>query len=185
MSFSFALKFVAACAVSVCASSTFAHIVLAEPAALGSTGYNAALRVGHGCNGTATTAIRVTVPAGFQGAKPMPKAGWVLSTVVGKLDKPFDDHGKQITEGVTSITWTASPGNALPDAYFDEFVLRGSLPATGGEGGAMWFKVLQTCEQGSTDWAEIPAPGKSAHDLKSPAAKLEIIPSDHVGGHQH
>ncbi|WP_394788808.1 YcnI family protein [Rhodoferax sp.] len=182
MKFSFAIKAVAACAVSLCASASFAHIVLADSAALGNTGYSAALRVGHGCNGAATTAIRVTVPAGFKDAKPQPKAGWVLSTTVGKLEKPFDDHGKQITEGVTSITWTAAPGNALPDAYFDEFVLRGSLP---GEAGVMWFKVLQTCETGSVDWAEIPAAGKSAHDLKSPAAMLEIIPSDHVGGHQH
>lgn len=181
MSSSFALKFVAVCAASVCASSVFAHIVLAEPAALGNTGYSAALRVGHGCDGAATTAIRVTVPAGFKGAKPMPKAGWLLSTKSGKLAVPYDDHGTPVTEGVTEITWTAAPGNALPDAYFDEFVLRGNLP---GEAGAMWFKVLQTCATGSIDWAEIPAAGQSAHSLKSPAAMLEIIPSDHVG-HQH
>lgn len=182
MSFSFAIKCLATCAVAISASTSFAHIVLADSAALGNTGYSAALRVGHGCNGSATTAIRVTVPAGFKGAKPMPKAGWVLSTTVGKLATPFDDHGTLVTEGLLAVTWTATPGNALPDAYFDEFVLRGNLP---GEAGAMWFKVLQTCEKGGTDWAEIPAAGTSAHDLKSPAAMLEIIPSEHVGGHQH
>jgi uncharacterized protein YcnI len=48
----------------------------------------------------------------------------------------------------------------------------------------MAFKVLQTCEKGSIDWAEMPAAGTSAHSLKSPAAMLEIIPSDHAG-HQH
>ena len=182
MSFPFAIKLVAACAVSMCASTVFAHIVLADPAALANTGYSAALRVGHGCNGSATTAVRVTVPAGFRGAKPLPKAGWVLSTNVGPLAVPFVNHGQKITEGLLDVTWTAAPGNALPDAYFDEFVLRGNLPA---EAGAMWFKVLQTCEKGSTDWNEIPAAGTSAHDLKSPAAMLEIIPSDPVGGHQH
>lgn len=181
MSFSFAIKFVAVCAVSICASTSYAHIVLADPAALANTGYSAALRVGHGCDGAATTAIRVTVPAGFKGAKPMPKAGWVLSTTVGKLATPYDNRGTPVTEGVTSITWTATPGNALPDAYFDEFVLRGNLPA---EAGAMGFKVLQTCEKGSIDWSDMPAPGASAHDLKSPAAMLDIIPSDHAG-HQH
>ncbi|WP_367848437.1 YcnI family protein [Rhodoferax sp. WC2427] len=181
MSFSFALKSVAACALAISASTSFAHIVLADPAALANTGYSAALRVGHGCDGAATTAIRVTVPAGFQGAKPQPKAGWVLSTTVGRLAKPYDNHGTPVTEGVTHITWTATPGNALPDAYFDEFVLRGSLPA---EAGTMAFKVLQTCEKGSIDWSDMPAPGTSAHDLKTPAAMLEIIPSDHAG-HQH
>lgn len=181
MSLPFAIKFVAFCAVSICASASFAHIALVDPAALANTGYSAALRVGHGCSGSATTAIRVSVPAGFKGAKPMPKAGWVLSTTVGKLATPWEDHGKPITEGLLDVTWTAAPGNALPDAYFDEFVLRGNLP---GEAGAMWFKVLQSCETGRTDWAEIPAAGSFADGLKSPAVVLEIIPSDHAG-HQH
>ena len=182
MSSSFAIKFVAVCAVSICARTSFSHIVLADPAALANNGYSAVLRVGHGCGGSATTAIRITVPAGFKGAKPMPKAGWVLTTTVGKLATPLDDLGNQMTEGLLAVTWTAAPGNALPDAYFDEFVLRGNLP---GQPGAMWFKVLQTCEKGSIDWADIPGAGTSAHDVKAPAAMLEIIPSDHVGGHQH
>ena len=114
----------------------------------------------------------------------MPKAGWVLSTKVGPLATPYDNHGKKITEGVTEITWTATAGNALPDAYYDEFVLRGGLPATAGP---MWFKVLQTCEKGSTDWAEVPASGASAKGLKLPAALLDIIPSGPAGhaGHAH
>jgi uncharacterized protein YcnI len=163
MQFSSAIKFVAACAVSICASSVFAHVTLADQAALAGTTYRATLRVGHGCDGAATTAIRVSIPAGFKGAKPMPKPGWTLAL------------------SATDITWTATPGNALPDAYYDEFVLRGGLPATAG---AMWFKVLQSCEKGSVDWADIPAPGTDAHSLKTPAALLEIIPSDHVG-HAH
>ena len=48
----------------------------------------------------------------------------------------------------------------------------------------MWFKVLQTCEKGSIDWAEVPASGTSTKGLKTPAALLEIIPSDHAG-HAH
>lgn len=184
MNTSFALKIVAACALTVCTSGAFAHITLADQAALAGTTYRATLRVGHGCGGAATTAIRVTIPAGFQGAKPMPKAGWVLSTKVGPLATPYDDHGKKVTEGVTEITWTAAAGNALPDAHYDEFVLRGGLPASAGP---MWFKVLQTCEKGSTDWAEVPASGASAKGLKLPAALLEIIPSGPAGhaGHAH
>jgi uncharacterized protein YcnI len=48
----------------------------------------------------------------------------------------------------------------------------------------MWFKVLQTCEKGSIDWAEVPATGASTKGLKFPAALLEIIESGAVG-HQH
>ena len=182
MSISIAIKFVAACAAVICASSALAHVTLADQAALAGTYYRATLRVGHGCEGSPVTALRVTIPAGFQGAKPMPKAGWLLAIKSGKLDKPYDDHGTQITEGVTEITWTAASKDSwLQDAYYDEFVLRGALPATAG---AMWFKVLQVCEKGSVDWSEVPASGTSSKGLKNPAALLEIIPSEHVG-HAH
>jgi len=167
-----------ACSVS----SSFSHAVLNDPAAMAGTSYRAAVRIGHGCDGSPVTAVRVTIPAGFLGAKPMPKAGWVVATKVGKLAKPYDDHGKQVTEGVTEITWTASSKEYwLQDAWFDEFVLRGSLPK---EAGPLWFKVMQICEKGSIDWAEVPASGNSTKGLKFPAALLEIIESGAMA-HQH
>lgn len=178
----FAIKFIAACALSACATASFPHVVLGEPAALAGTSYRATLRVGHGCEGSPVTALRVMLPAGFQGAKPMPKAGWLLSVKTAKLAKPYDSHGKTITDDVSEITWTATAKEHwLPDAYYDEFVLRGGLPATAGP---MWFKVMQTCEKGSIDWAEVPATGTSTKGLKFPAALLEIIESGAVG-HQH
>ena len=48
----------------------------------------------------------------------------------------------------------------------------------------MWFKVLQTCETGSIDWAQTPASGSSTKGLKTPAALLEVIESG-AGGHAH
>lgn len=167
-----ATKIIAACALFTVAGASFAHVVLAEPAALAGTSYRATLRVGHGCDGSPVTALRVTLPTGFMGAKPMPKAGWVLAVTSAKLAKPYDSHGKTITDDVTEITWTAASKDSwLPDAYYDEFVLRGGLPHAAGPA---WFKVLQTCEKGSIDWAEIPAEGRSTKGLKYPAALLEI-----------
>jgi uncharacterized protein YcnI len=160
-----------------------AHVVLEEPAALAGRSYRAVFRLGHGCDGSPTTAISIAIPAGFKGAKPMPKPGWVLTTKSTKLDKPYDDHGVQVTEAVSEITWTAaSRGSWLPDAWYDEFVLRGGLPATAG---AIWFKVLQTCEKGSKNWAEVPASGISVKGLKSPAAVLDVVESSPAAGHQH
>ena len=76
-------------------SSSFSHVVLADQAALAGTSYRATLRVGHGCDGSPVTTLRVTIPNGFTGAKPMPKAGWVLTTQVGK----------QVSEGLLEVTW--------------------------------------------------------------------------------
>ncbi|MBK6998453.1 MAG: YcnI family protein [Rhodoferax sp.] len=171
----FTTKFIATCALLTCGTATFSHVVLGEPAALAGTSYRATLRVGHGCDGSPVTALHVTIPAGFMGAKPMPKPGWVLSLKFEKLAKPYQSHGKTISEDVSEITWTAASKEYwLPDAYYDEFVLRGGLPASAGP---MWFKVLQTCEKGSIDWAEVPASGTSTKGLKAPAALLEIIES--------
>ena len=160
----------------------FAHVVLLEPAALAGQSYRAALRIGHGCEGEPTTAIQVTLPAGFQGAKPMPKAGWALSIKRARLDKPYTDHGRKVEEDVSEITWTAtSPDHALPDAHYDEFVLRGGLPD---KAGPLWFKVTQTCSKGVNPWVEVPASGASTKGLKFPAALLDVIESS-AAGHQH
>ena len=178
MNRSFAMRSIAAVSLLTLAANTFAHVVLDQPAALAGTSYRAVFRVGHGCAGSPTTAIRVLIPAGFKGAKPMPKPGWVLSIRREKLAQPYEAHGRLVTEAATQITWTAASRNDwLPNDWYDEFVLRGGLPT---EAGVMWFKVLQTCEHGSTDWAEVPATGTSTHDLKAPAALLEIIPAGHV-----
>jgi uncharacterized protein YcnI len=161
----------------------FAHIVLDEPVAQAGAGYKAVLRVGHGCAGSPTMAIRVLLPAGFRGAKPQPKAGWTLSTRAEKLAQPYSSHGKQITEDVAEINWTAASRESwLPDAFFDEFVLRGTLPD---RPGVMWFKVLQTCENGSTDWSEIPTAGVSTEGMKSPAILLKILPAGMGMSHPH
>ena len=165
-------KLIAACAVWACASSVFAHIVLQDTSAAAGSSYRAVLRVGHGCDGSPTTAIQVTIPAGFNGAQPMPKAGWTVSTQRGKLAEPYTSHGKTYTEGVQAITWTANGAeNALPADFYDEFILRGTTPNTAG---AIWFKVVQTCAKGVNAWVEIPASGTSTKGMKSPAALLEV-----------
>lgn len=167
-----AINLVAAFALLTGAGSSFAHIVLQDKAAPVATNYRAVLRVGHGCDGAATTAITVAVPTGFRGAQPMPKAGWKLTTKTGPLAEPFDSHGKTVREGIQEITWTAQGAeNALAAEYYDEFVLRGTTPA---KPMALWFKVTQQCEKGVNAWVEIPEAGISTKGMKFPAALLEV-----------
>ena len=154
-----------------------AHVVLSESQAQAGSYFKASLRVGHGCNGSATTGITVTVPAGFQGAKPQPKAGWAVETQKAKLAQPYTSHGKLITEDVVELRWTAaSKEAALLDDQFDEFSFMSRLPE---QAGPVWLKVLQTCESGQTDWSEVPSSGTSTKGLKSPAALL-MIKSDNA-----
>lgn len=164
-------------------TASHAHVVLEEPAALAGSSYRAAFRIGHGCAGSPTTGIKVYIPAGVRGAKPMPKAGWTLTTQRAPLAQPYDYHGKTVREDVVEISWTAqSPAQALPDDWYDEFVLRATLPV---QAGALWFRVLQTCASGQLDWADIPAQGTSTRGMKTPAALLEVLPSGGASAHAH
>ncbi len=156
-------------------SVAHAHVLLEEPAALAGSSYRAALRIGHGCAGRPTTGVRVFLPAGVRGAKPMPKAGWALSTRRATLAQPYDKHGRTVREDVVEIHWAArSAEHALPDDNYDEFVLRATLPE---QAGALWFRVLQSCDGAQLDWAEIPAQGTSTRGLTTPAALLEVLPA--------
>ena len=108
--------------VIVCPAA--AHITLETREAPVGSGYKAVLRVPHGCEGTATTSVRVRIPDGVIRAKPMPKPGWTLTTIIGKYPKTYELFHAKLSEGVTEISWS---GGKLPDAQYDEFVFQGNL----------------------------------------------------------
>jgi periplasmic copper chaperone A len=173
---SFTIKFIAACAISAWAGATLAHITLEQASVEPGTTTKATLRVGHGCEGLPTNVIKVTIPAGFQGAKAMPKAGWSVAVQRAKLAQPYDNHGTPVTEDVSEITWTAIAREAyLPDDQYEEFVLRGKTPEAAGP---LWFKVSQLCKDGDktgqNPWLEVPAVGTSTKGLKFPAALMNV-----------
>jgi periplasmic copper chaperone A len=169
-------KLIAACALFYWATAGLAHVTLEQGSAEVSSYTKATLRVGHGCEGLPTVVLRVQIPEGFQGAKPMPKPGWTLDVQRTKLATPYDNHGSTVTEDVSDITWTANSREMyLPDDQYDEFILRGKTPATTGP---LWFKVTQLCKDGDktgrNPWTEVPASGTSTKDLKFPAALLNV-----------
>jgi uncharacterized protein YcnI len=157
------------------ASIAFAHITLENQQAPVGAPYKAVLRVPHGCEGSATVAVRVRVPDGFIEVKPMPKPGWKLDVVRGKYQKPMSVRGTKVTEGVTEVDWS---GGNLPDAYYDEFMLTGFIGDEAQAGQTIYFKVVQECEKGTNRWIEIPAGegGAPAAEPAEPAAALKLLP---------
>lgn len=186
-----AFKTIAACARPCLAGALFlaaslpaaAHVTLEYQVANAGSYYKGTFKVGHGCGSSPVKQIVVTIPAGVQGAKPMPKAGWTLEVTREKLAQPRQDHGKAITEEVARISWTAkTPADYLQDDWYDEFVLQAKLPA---KAGMLYWPVLQVCEGSKVDWAEVPKPGQKLSELKNPAAALELMPTDGGGEHNH
>ncbi|MBV8271314.1 MAG: YcnI family protein [Cupriavidus sp.] len=161
----------------IAAPMASAHIVFEQKQAPAGSYFKGALLVGHGCNGSATRAVTVTIPEGVQGAHPQPKPGWQLDIKRAKLAKPYASHGKTVDEDVRTIRWF---GNTLADEQFDEFRMLMKLPE---QGGKLYFPVLQECENGKSEWTQIPADGQTTRDLKTPAAELEVLPP--AGGHVH
>jgi len=154
------LKTVAACALLAGTATAFAHVTLPRGGVTVGSDYDAAFRVGHACEGAkATTGLAVRLPKGFILSDAQARKGW-------KLDV-------QKNAGDGEVRWTAeSPQAALPASERAEFVLRGQVPGTPGP---LWFKVLQTCDVGRIDWAEVPASGNSTAGLKTPAARLDVV----------
>ena len=155
-----------------CAAS--AHVTLETREAPVGAPYKAVLRVPHGCDGAATTALRVRIPEGMIAVKPMPKPGWKIDTVSGKYPKTYSFfHGAKLSEGVTEVSFS---GGSLPDAYYDEFVVTGFIAGDLEPGTMLYFPVVQECEKGVHRWIEIPAAGKSPGDYPSPAPGLKLVP---------
>lgn len=164
------------CAVSalMLASQTavLAHATLEQDKASANAAYKAVIKIGHGCEQTATTRLTVTIPDGVIAVKPMPKAGWTLTTQTKTYAKPYDYYHGKLTEGVREITWA---GGNLPDAYYDEFTFQAFIARDVPADTRLFFPVVQSCEKGRNDWVEIPAANQKPHDLKSPAPSLLVL----------
>jgi uncharacterized protein YcnI len=147
-------------------SAVKAHVTLEIPEASPGAWYRAVFRVPHGCEGAATIRLIVRLPEGITGARPMPKPGWSLTLTPRDPNAP-PPTGHGATPEIGVITWEGGP---LPNAYYDEFVIRFRTPNTPGR--RLWIPVRQECEGGRViDWAQTPQADERA---PHPAPRLLI-----------
>jgi len=132
----------------------------------------AAVRVPHGCEGSATVAVKLAIPEGIIGVKPAPKAGWTVETVKGPYAKAYDHFHGKVSEGVKEIIWRGGP---LLDEHYDEFIFVGFVSDAFAPGNQVAFPVTQECEKGQLAWSEVAAPGGEPRSLKYPAPILKIV----------
>lgn len=161
--------------------TAFAHASLEQPTAAPGSTYKAVLRIPHGCDGTPTTKVQITIPEGYFNVKPMPHAGWDLTTTKADYSKTYEAHGHPYASGVVTITF--SNGN-LRDDWYDEFTFRGSLAPDLADGTTLYFPTVQTCVTGQNLWTEQnpDAGGKPAPKLKIVAEKTPMAGMDHSTG---
>ncbi|VVT14843.1 Nuclear export factor GLE1 [Sphingomonas sp. EC-HK361] len=169
----------AALAAALAASPTIAaaHIVLAEPTAKSGSYYAGFFRVSDGCDGAATTSLRIEIPAGVTIAHPQPKPGWTLSVEKETLATPITSEGKAVRERVRAITWTGR----LDPEQFDQFGVMMKLPQASGP---LYFPTTQRCGTAENAWVMIPAAGQAWHALPRPAPVLDLS-ADAMPGMNH
>jgi periplasmic copper chaperone A len=133
--------------------------------------------VGHGCEDSPTTQVRIQVPPSVPSVTPAVHPMWDVATKEGKKDK-VELHGETITRGVSEVTYTAK--QPLPADRLDLLTMSVKLPA-GKEGESVYFPTIQKCKKGQTRWIQIPAEGESAEELEDPAPAVVLTAAE--GGH--
>ena len=152
------------------AAPVHAHVTLDTSQATALGYVRIAIRVPHGCEGAATTGLRLQVPDGVTAVKPQPKPGWNLTIVPDET--PATGGGHDAASSIREVSWR---GGNLPDAYFDEFVLRVRMPDAAGQ--TVWFAFVQECEGGKVSrWIERPAEGQPLDQLRMPAYPVRLLP---------
>ena len=155
--------------VVLSAGSASSHVTV-TPSTTAAGGYSVlTFSLGHGCDGSPTTAVTIQIPDDIVTVTPTINPGWKAAKKMEKLATPVDDgHGGQYTERVKEVVYTAK--TPLPDGYRDTFEVSLSLPETEGEN--LVFPTIQSCEKGETAWIQVAAEGEDEPESPAPAFKL-------------
>lgn len=121
-----------------------------------------------------TTSLEVSFPEAspFAGISVQPKPGWTYKVEKASLATPISNHGQQVSERVSKITWTAAEeSTAIHPGEFETFpISAGPLPS---DADSLTFKALQTYSSGEiVRWIEEAAAG--AEEPKNPAPSLTL-----------
>ncbi|PFG44749.1 uncharacterized protein YcnI [Isoptericola jiangsuensis] len=110
------------------------------------------VEVPHGCDGSATTAVAVRLPADLTDVNAAGTARWSVETTADAVTFTTDDP--------------------LPDGETAVVELNANLPDT--VGATLVLPVVQTCEDGETAWTEVAEDGQDPEELDHPAPVIVV-----------
>jgi len=124
---------------------------------------------GHGCDGSPTTALEITLPDGVGAAHPTIQAGWDIEVTRDEAD------------GLPSVvTFTAD--EPIPDDL--RAAVQVQVQFSADAEGDLAFPVEQRCAEGAVSWSEIPEDGQDPHELEAPAPVVAVAAAAE-GGDAH
>lgn len=174
---------VAASSVLLLSGTAFAHVSVQPEGEAAKGGYATVnFKVPNERDNASTVKLEVTVPIDhpLSSVMPQPVPGWKVEVTKSKLAKPLEVHGKQITEAVSKVTWTAD-GSKIAPGQFQQFpVSLGRLPEDTDQ---LVFKALQTYDNKEVvRWIEETKEGAEEPESPAPVLKLSAATEDHHGG---
>jgi periplasmic copper chaperone A len=127
------------------------------------------VRVPNERDDAATDKVEVRMPGGFAFVSTEPVPGWKADVKTEKLDQPIEEEGEEITEQVSTVTFTATePDAAIQPGEFRDFGLSVGMPSDAREGDVLTFPALQTYDSGEVvRWIGPP-------DSEEPAAQVTL-----------
>lgn len=179
-----AVAALAVLALAMGVSSASAHVAVSSPGATQGGYAVITFRVPSESATATTTAVTIQVPADtpLSSARIQPIPGWTHATTMQTLAKPVSIAGRDVTQAIDTITWTANDGVGLRSDEFQEFIISaGPLP----ESDQIVFKALQTYSDGTrVDWIEQAAPGTTT-EPEHPAPTLALAAASAEGSDDH
>lgn len=130
-----------------------------------------------------TVKVEVTLPQDtpITSLRTKPVPGWTAKITKSKLATPVTVHGNEITEAVSSVSWTANSGVRIAPGEFGEFeVSGGPMPETE----QLVLPAIQTYEGGKVVKWDAPPTDGAEPDRPAPVVKLapKSEGDDHHGG---
>lgn len=173
---------VAAASVLMFSGAASAHVGVEPQGEAAKGGYAVVyVKVPNERDNASTVKVEINLPAEhpLSSVMPQPVPGWKVEVTKAKLDKPLEVHGKQITEAVTKVTWTAD-GTKIGPGQFQQFpVSLGRLPENTDQ---MVFKAIQTYDNKEVvRWIEEPTAGGEEPESPAPVLELSAAADDHHG----
>ncbi|ABY21827.1 putative exported protein [Renibacterium salmoninarum ATCC 33209] len=153
------------------AAAASAHVSVSASSTASNSYSLLTFSVPHGCSGSATTKIAISLPENIDDATPTVNPNWVASKVTTKLAQPKTlENGSQVTEKTSQVVYTVK--TPLDPAQRDALVLSLKLPDASGS--QLNFPVLRSCEKGETNWAQTVQPGQDHDAVKDPAPSITL-----------
>ncbi|GEK81056.1 YcnI family copper-binding membrane protein [Agrococcus baldri] len=151
----------AAALVLVAPVAANAHVHVTPTTTEAGAASELAFSFSHGCDGSPTTAVEVTIPEEVASVALIANAGWNVESA--------------LRDGARTVVFTAD--EPTPDGVRETLEVEVTLPEDAADGDVLTFPTLQVCETGETLW------GDADPEAETPAPQLTIGETADAHGH--